>query len=142
MKSLAGKPPVNQPKYRVAEYDCLGVKLKTYFARKKKLHEDSYPDFYDNDLRILFPKTNRTDGLEPAARWLRRNRRALMNAVCTWTNERKFTVDKLIRRLIDRCAELELVVPTDDINVSLRLTSYITTLVMNYLFTGKFARNK
>jgi hypothetical protein len=65
-----------------------------------------------------------------------------MNAVCAWTNERKFTVDKILRRLTDRCDELELVAPTDDISVSLRLTSYITTLVMNYLFTGKFARNK
>lgn len=142
MASIAGKPPVNQPEYRVAEYDCLGVKLKTYFARKRKLYEDSYPDFYDNDLHSLFPKLTRTEGVEPAARWLRRNRRALMNAVCAWTNERKFTVDKILRRLTDRCAELELVVQTDDINVSLRLTSYITTLVMNYLFTGKFARNK
>jgi hypothetical protein len=93
-------------------------------------------------LHSLFPKLNRTEGVEPAARWLRRNRRALMNAVCAWTNERRFTVDKILRRLTDRCDELDLVAPTDDISVSLRLTSYITTLVMNYLFTGKFARNK
>ena len=54
MRSLAGKPPVHTPKYRVADYNCLNVKLKTYYARKRKLYEDTYPDFYDNDLRQLF----------------------------------------------------------------------------------------
>ena len=42
------------PEYRVADYDCLNVKLKTYYARKRKLYEDTYPDFYDADLRQLF----------------------------------------------------------------------------------------
>ncbi len=55
MRSIAGKPPRHQPHYRVADYDCLNQKLKTYYGRKRKLYEDSYPDFYDNDLRQLFP---------------------------------------------------------------------------------------
>src|SRR5437764_1741310 len=54
MRSLAGKMPVHAPEYRAADYDCLNVKLKTYYARKRKLYEDTYPDFYDADLRQLF----------------------------------------------------------------------------------------
>ena len=54
MRSLAGKPPVHAPEYRAADYDCLNLKLKTYYARKRKLYEDTYPDFYDADLRQLF----------------------------------------------------------------------------------------
>ena len=57
MRSLAGKPPVHTPEYRVADYDCLNVKLKTYYAHKRKLNEDTYPDFYDADLRQLFRRT-------------------------------------------------------------------------------------
>ncbi len=52
MRSLAGRPPVHTPEYRVADYDCLNVKLKTYYARKRKLNEDAYPDFYDADLHF------------------------------------------------------------------------------------------
>jgi hypothetical protein len=33
MRSLAGKPPTHQPAYRPADYDCLNVKLKTYYAQ-------------------------------------------------------------------------------------------------------------
>ena len=45
MRSLAGKPPVHTPNYRVADYDCLNLKLKTYYARKRKLYEDSLSRF-------------------------------------------------------------------------------------------------
>ena len=57
MRSLVGNPPRHLPDYRVADYDCLNQKLKTYYARKRKLYEDTYPDFYDADLRQLFAAT-------------------------------------------------------------------------------------
>ena len=62
MRSLAGKPPVHVPKYRVADYNCLNVKLKTYYARKRRLYEDTYPNFYDADLRQLFAAPGRDQG--------------------------------------------------------------------------------
>ena len=74
MRSLAGKPPVHTPEYRVGDYDCLNVKLKTYYARKRKLYEDTYPDFYDADLRQLFAV--RRPGIK-ASVYLRRRRRRL-----------------------------------------------------------------
>jgi hypothetical protein len=141
MRSLVGRPPVHAPEYRSAEYDCLNVKLKTYYARKRKLYEDTYPDFYDADLRQLFSATT-GPGRIKASSYLRRMRRRLLNSVCQWTNEKKFRVNKLLARLIDRCDQLDLHVHNDDPQQDFRVTSYITTLVMNYLFTGKFKRTK
>src|SRR5438874_10864769 len=141
MRSLAGKAPVHTPKYRVAEYNFLNVKLKTYYARKRRLYEDTYPDFYDADLRQLFAAPA-GPGRINASSYLRRTRRRLLNSVCQWTNEKKFRVNKLLARLIDRCDELELHVLNDDPQQDFRVSSFITTLVMNYLFTGKFKRTK
>jgi hypothetical protein len=138
MQSLAGKPPVHAPKYRVADYNFLNVKLKTYYARKRKLYEDTYPDFYDADLRQLFGAPT---GIK-ASRYLRQRRRRLMNSVCQWTNEKKFRVNKLLNRLIERTDKLGLHLHNDDPQQDFRVASYITTLVMNYLFTGKFKRTK
>src|SRR5437764_714103 len=138
MGSLAARQPVHPPKYRLAEYNCLNVTLKTYYARKRKLYEDTYPDFYDADLRHLF---SAPAGIKAGA-YLRRTRRRLLNSVCQWTNEKKFRVNKLLSRLIDRCDELELHVLNDDPQQDFRVSSFITTLVMNYLFTGKFKRTK
>ncbi len=130
--------PTHTPKYRAADYNCLNVKLKTYYARKRKLYADTYPDFYDADLRQLF---NATTGIN-ASSYLRQRKRRLMNSVCQWTNEKKFRVNKLLTRLIERCDQLDLNVLNDDPQLSFRVTSFITTLVMNYLFTGKFKRTK
>ncbi|HXT40340.1 MAG TPA: hypothetical protein VN887_09980 [Candidatus Angelobacter sp.] len=142
MRSLAGKSPVHQPGYRVADHDCLNIKLKTYYARKRKQYEDSYPDFYDNDLKQLFAAGPDVAGRLKASAWLRRHRRQLMDSVCQWTNEKKYRVNKLLVRLIDRCDQLDLHVKNDDLQQNLQVSAYATTLVMNYLFTGKFKRTK
>jgi hypothetical protein len=138
MKSLAGKPPTLMPKYREAEYNFLNVKLKTYYARKRKVYEEQYPGFYDIDLKQLFSAPS---GIK-ASSYLRQRRRRLMNSVSQWTNEKKFRINKLLARLIDRSDELGLRVQNDDPQQDFRVASYITTLVMNYLFTGKFKRTK
>src|SRR6266581_4665704 len=130
--------PAHTPEYSVADYDCLNVKLKTYYARKRKLNEDAYPDFYDADLRQLFTAPV---GIKASA-YLRRRRRRLLNAVSQWTNEKKFPVNQLLARLTRRCDELGLHVLNDDPQQDFRVTAFITTLVMNYLFTGKFKRTK
>ncbi|MFM2295030.1 MAG: hypothetical protein RLZZ350_1443 [Verrucomicrobiota bacterium] len=142
MRSLAGKPPLPLPDYRVADHDCLNVKLKTFYARKRKAHEDSFPNFYDNDLRQLFDATTEVEGGVKASVYLRHHRRELENAVCQWTNEKKYRVNQLLTRLIARCDRLELHIKAYDPKQNLQVSAYITTLVMNHLFTGKFKRTK
>ncbi len=142
MRSLAGQPPLHQPPFRVREYDCLNIKLKTYYARKRKQYADSYPDFYDQDLTRLFGAETTTPGAQPAALFLRQRRRQILKAVCGWTNERKYRVDQLLQRLIRRCDALNLHVNPADPHLHLQLSAFITTLIMNYLFTGKFKRSK
>ena len=142
MRSLAGKPPIHQPPYRVIDYDYLNIKLKTYYTRKRKLYEDTYPDFYDTDLRQLFAAAPEVEGRVKASVLLRQRRRQIMESVCQWTNERKYRVHKLLSRLIERCDQLDLYVKPDDPQLNLQVSSYVTTLVMNYLFTGKFKRTK
>ena len=138
MRSLAGKPPVHAPKYRVADYDCLNVKLKTYYARKRKLYEDTYPDFYDADLRQLFAAPA---GIK-ASSYLRLRRRRLMNSVCQWTNEKKVPGEQTPCAAHRTLRRARAHVLNDDPQQDFRVSAFITTLVMNYLFTGKFKRTK
>ena len=143
MQSLAAQPAPHQPEYRLQDYNFLNIKLKTYYARKRKLYEDSYPDFYDRDLRQLFAGV--PDGGPAALKaslYLRQRRRPLMDAVCEATNEKKYRVNKLLARLIERCDQLNLYLRSGDAAPDLHVAAYITTLVMNYLFTGKFKRTK
>ena len=99
------------------------------------------------------PLTNRTwtwefaagpdaAGRQRASEFLRKHKRQIRDSICQWTNEKKYRVNKLLNRLIDRCDQLGLYVRPADSIVNLQVASYITTLVMNYLFTGKFKRSK
>jgi hypothetical protein len=142
MRSLAGKPPLPLPEFQVADYNCLNVKLKTYYAKKRKEYEHSFPDFYDNDLRQLFDASPEEPGRVKASAYLRRHRRDLENAVCQWTNENKYRINKLLARLIDRCDQLGLNIKAYDPKQNFQVASYLTTLMMNHLFTGKFKRTK
>jgi len=142
MQSLADKLPLPLPEYEATDYDCLNVKLKTYYAKKRKEYEHSFPDFYDNDLRQLFDAGADVEGRAKASLYLRRHRRELENAVCQWTNENKYRVNQLLARLIERCDKLGLHIKAYDPKQNLQVAAYITTLVMNHLFTGKFKRTK
>jgi hypothetical protein len=142
MRSVAGKPPLHQPSFKPSDHDCLNIKLKTYYARKRKLYEDAYPDFYDKDLQNLFPAGPVGVSAVKASHYLRTHRRQIMNAVCAWTNEKKYRVNQLLGKLVQRCDQLDLRVQTEDLMLPLQIASFITTLVMNHLFTGRFKRTK
>jgi hypothetical protein len=142
MTSLAGLPPVRQPEYRVADYDCLNVKLKNYYLRKRKLYEDAYEDFYDRDLQKLFSAAPEAPERVKATVFLRQHRRMLLESVCDWSNGRKYRVNELLSDLIARCRELDLYVEPNNPRLLLDIAAFITALVMNHLFTGKFKRTK
>src|SRR5207247_10033605 len=71
-----------------------------------------------------------------ASAYRRRRRRRLLNAVCQWTNEKKFRVNQLLARLIRRCDQLGLPGLNDDPQEDFPVSSFTTTLVMNYLIPG------
>jgi hypothetical protein len=142
MRAIAGKPPVHNPEFNPAQFDCLNVKLKTYYARKRKEFEETYPDFLDADLRRLFSGPLEGVTLQKASRYLRAHRRQMMNAACAWTGEKKYRVDRLLAKLLDRCDALQLFAKSDALSLNLQIAAYVTSLVMNHQFTGRFKRSK
>ena len=54
------------------------------------------------------------DGVKASAYSARAIGKHLMDAVCQWTNENKYRVNKLLTRLIDRCDQLDLHVQPSD----------------------------
>ena len=51
-------------------------------------------------------------------------------------------MNQLVRDLSQRCDKLELQVGADDPALLVQVTAYLTALVTNYMFTGKFKRTK
>jgi hypothetical protein len=139
MREAAELPPPPLRVARISDAARLRKTLARYYAERRKLYAEDYPDFYDADLRALFEHGDPAD--ESAARFMRRARKTLVPAVVRWTGQHKYTVDRLVRRLTLRCESLGLQAPRNEARVSAELAAYLAALVTNHLHTGRFKRS-
>jgi hypothetical protein len=139
MQEVAGSKPAVIKGRRISEASKLRQTLARYYAGRRKLYAEEFPDFYDADLRAIFCKGE--PGGESAAKMMRKHRAALIASIVQWTGQRKYTVSMLVRRLIQRCKDLKLTAPRDSVRLQFELAAYLATLVTNHLYTGKFKRS-
>jgi hypothetical protein len=130
--------PAIKKRRRISEASHLRKTLGRYYAARRKLYAEDFPDFYDADLRALF--SGESSG-ETAARLMRKNRAALIGSIVQWTGQRKYTVSMLVRKLIRRCHDLNLTAPRDSARLHFELAAYLAALVTNHLHTGRFKRS-
>jgi hypothetical protein len=141
MKSLPSKPPICLPPANLKKFAGLNMRLSTYFKRKMKLYEDTYPHFYDRELKVLFTDKAEESSKIKAADYLRQSQDRIVRAASFWTKEKRYTIDQFVKRLIRRSGELGLFVKQNS-NTDVEAAAFISTLVTTYLFTGKFKRSK
>ncbi len=72
---------------------------------------------------------------------MRRRHKPIVEHVAHWTGQRKYVVDELSRKLVQRCAQLGLHAPSDEITLALDVGAYVGSLVTNHLYTGRFKRS-
>jgi hypothetical protein len=70
---------------------------------------------------------------EPAARFLRRERRRLRRAVARWTGGYQYNVDRILQEMIDRAEELELRHDPGDDDAAIGAAVLLGVHVMNSL---------
>jgi hypothetical protein len=136
MGRLAGKPPLVFSKAKMSEASRLRSRLEAYYKRRRRLYAQDFPDFFDADLKRLFTDASAAPDNERAAVFLRRSSKMILNAVSTWTGEPKFTLNRLLRALTERCADLDLRLRAESAGVE--VSAYLATLASHYRLTGKF----
>jgi len=136
MRRLAGKPPQVFSKVKISEASRLRSRLEAHYKRRRRTYAQEFPDFFDADLKKLFSEAAGAPNGERAASYLRHHRQLILNAVSAWTGEPKFTIDRLLRALTARCAELDLRLKAQ--SAGIEITAYLATLALHYRLTGKF----
>jgi hypothetical protein len=136
MQKLAGKPPLVFSKAKMSEARRLRSRLEAYYKRRRRAYAQDFPDFFDADLKKLFADVSQAPDGERAATFLRRSTKRILDAVSNWTGEPKFTLNRLLRALTDRCAELDLRLRSD--SAAVEVAAYLATLASHYRLTGKF----
>jgi hypothetical protein len=131
--------PVVVKGHRVSDASRSRRTLEKYYAAKRKLYAEDFPDIYDADLRAIFERSEPGD--LNAAEFMRRHRNALIAAVVRWTGQRKYIGSELVKKLTSRCRELALPAPRDQTNLLIEVASYLSALVTNHLHTGRFKRS-
>jgi len=139
MRGTGRRPPVVSNGRRRSNASQLKSTLRHYYAARRKLWAQDYPDFYDADLRRIFSGVSSGHGT--AAAFMRRRRAAIVETAVRWTGQRKYVVDALSRRLIERCAKLGLHAPGDEMALAFDVAAYVSSLVTNHLHTGRFKRS-
>ena len=115
----------------------LKIKLKNYYRRKRKSWAEYFPDFHDANLKRIFLIDSQG---QPAFEIIKKYKKEILNNVSMWTGEKKYIAGELLDNLIERTRDLRLKAGTDETIAILKISTYITTLVMNYRYTGKFQK--
>ncbi len=139
MREARGKSPTVHGGRRRAEASKMRSTLARYYATRRKLWAQDQPGFYDADLRRIF--ADAPTGHGTAAAFMRRRQKAIVAGVVRWTGQRKYVVDDLARKLVQRCAELALHATNDEVALALEVGAYLGSLVTNHLYTGRFKRS-
>jgi hypothetical protein len=129
------KPEVRNRRLQSPAND-LRLTLGSFYRAKQTRYGKRHLNFYDDDLRRLFP--GNASEHEPGSRWLRRNRMELTSIVAGWTNEYRYRIDQALHDMIKRSDELKLRVQSENPQLKMHVIAFLTRLVMDYLHTGKF----
>jgi hypothetical protein len=121
-------------------YDSKTYTLIEYYGEDLDNFKDNALGIYDDDLGKIFEaSSNGHRRRVPAKDLIRKNRGFLVETISRWTGARPKVVSPVIGRFFLRCRELELSLEPDDESYCLAsLAALGTTVVMNYLHTGRY----
>lgn len=140
MKEITGKPPIITKAISEKPINTITACLNNYYKRRRKESAHEYPDFYDKDLHEIFSEQGTDKNLQKASIFLRKYRNEIINTISYWTSENKYTANELFKNLVKRCNDLQLVVNKEKhTETMLQISVYLTTLIVNYSYTGTFA---
>jgi hypothetical protein len=141
MKTVCVEPPYFPVGKKYWESKKMRMTLAHYYKMKKKHRAEDFPDFHDAYLREIFIELKEAmsnGNILYAEKFIRTYKKYLINVIAHMTDEKKYIIDELFRSIIKRCNELDLVLSSSVEITLMRITSYLTTIVMNKRYTGKY----
>lgn len=136
MQELAGKrPPVNG-REEVEPLSRITKTLREHYRRKRHHYSFQWPAYYDRDLKRTFSAEARHAAHQSAVSLLKRHRRELRHLVADVTGVHHYTVDQLLKSMIDRCKTLRLRVPLREQEAKQRAMIMLTAYTMNIVHAG------
>jgi len=143
MREIRGKEPRMKAGRKYWEAGKLRSTLENYYKKKRRFYAEDFFDFHDSNLRKIFKeKEKKKRKVTYAADLIQRYRKDIIQSVSLWTGEKKYIIDNLLKSIIERSKSLKLVLVDVEDVVVLKFSAYVTALIMNYIYTGRFRKEK
>ncbi len=147
MGEVKGKEPLVKGGRKYWESSRMRITLRNFYKKKRRFYMEDFPDFHDSNLKkiFLFSESSESNLCKKnkessAANTIRRYKKDILNNTAKWTGEKKYIINSLLDIIIQRCKALGLYSSESESLAVLKISTYITALVMNYLYTGGFRR--
>lgn len=135
MSETAGRSPLVGPRAPMEPLDRLRQTLREHYQQKQERYGLDYPDFYDVDLKRLFPPSPDHGRYPPASAFLRRISPNLRQRVASWTGEYAFAINLVLKDMIQCARELNLRVTRPETEMEVEAAVLLTMQTMNYLYS-------
>ena len=128
MGQIHDKPPVVKiPQNPPWSASRMTSTLAAHYERKRRDLGSDFHGFYDDSLKALFSPRPGVVAKMKASKLLRLYRRKIINSVTRWTGHRKYDIDELVNKCIQRCDALDLYA-ADDAEVIIAVTALLTAI--------------
>ena len=140
MCSIGSKTPKIVKGKKYWDVEKMKTVLGRHYKKRRKLQAVDLADFHDYNLLKIFTSPEEKSKRVKAHKFLQANKADIIKYTATWTGEKKFIINRLLRNLITRCRELKLEVRSNEHKEVIQLSTYITAQIMNYLYTGRYKK--
>ena len=136
MHEIAGAAPLVRRRDEIDPLSALTLTLGEYYQEKRRRYRMHLRRVYERDLKRMFRvRKDGVDGLD-AASYLRHERPVIRDLVTSTTGAHRYSVDRMLRELIARSADLDLVVGSGDARANGQKTRRVAQQLARYLAEG------
>jgi hypothetical protein len=137
MRTLARQRPRVKSRRQVDPVRRLRKTLGDHYRKKREHYGLDHPDFYDRDLRNLFSDAAGYAKNQSAASFVQKIRKEVRSTVASFTDSYQYTIDQLLRKIIERCREQNLRLTDSEESTKIDFMVFLTVQTMNYLHSGR-----
>ncbi len=139
MEDIKDRPPQMRSSRKFWRLSTLRMTLQNYYKKKRYLLAEEFPDFHDKFLKKIFEEGSDKNKKSSAAYKMVHNLKPMiLDIVSRQSGEKKYVINDVIKGLEKRCKDLKLVATDSESVIAAYLSSYVTSLIMNYFYTGRF----
>lgn len=136
MKEIAHKKPSVSKNNKPGAIHKSRKKLKTYYKEKIEDLGLDQPFYMDPLLLRLFSADPSFRNKKLASQFIRQERKLIRDMVARWTGQYKYTIDQILKEVIQSCQEKKLRLTTSEKETRLDLVGMLTAHTLNYIMSG------